>query len=157
VASERQIGPVNVSWAFIVGVDDDGNITLIDHDDAMGVKAKRVASLDDIYAASVVGAGMKNYWLTPPSEDAYTLAFVVFQTPEGYVAASPNIFENIVPAKPEPGQAQIKGAFGVLQGQIIAQKTADAIQMVGAMAAAAKARAADPEAAKKSAGGLYVA
>lgn len=146
----------SVSWAFIVGVDDDGNIELIDFDDAIEVKAKRAASLDDIYSASVIASNVHDYWFTRPSEDVYTLAFLVFQMPDGQIAASPNIFENIVAAKPFPGQAQSKGAFGVLQAQIIAQKTADAIQMMS-MVAQARANKADPDAAKKSAGGLYVA
>lgn len=148
---------INASWAFVVGTDEDGNIYLLDHDDVLDIKARRGASLDDIYAATVIGLDQKHgYSIMRPSEDTYTVAFLVFQLPEGYIVASPNIFDNVVTTKPYPSNAQIKSAFGVLQGQIIAQKTADAIQMMGAVAAA-KARAADPEASKKTAGGLYVA
>jgi hypothetical protein len=158
VVSTDKIGPVTVAWAFIVGVDDLGRLYFIDHEYVTDVKAKRIATLDDIYSAAAVAQQEKAYGFFRPSEDAYAVAFLVLQSTDGYIAASPDIFENVVPAS-NPGNAQVLGAFAALQGQIIAQKTLDAMNMQSYLAASAAetARRSDPDASKKTAGGLYVA
>jgi hypothetical protein len=148
--------PMTVQWVIVAAVDDEGYIYLIDHDFVTDVQARRPATLDDIYAAAaecVKHEDLQTY--SDVREDTYTVAFLVFQTTDGHIAASPNIFDNFVPLT-GPTVHNLLGAFSVLQGQIIAQKTVDLIQMNAAMARVQN-KAADPDAAKKSSGGLYVA
>ena len=155
----RPEGPITVQWAFVVGVFD-GTISLIDHDFSAEVKAVRPATLDDIYAACYVTAGQKDLWFARPSSDPYTCAFVVFQMPTGQIAASPDVFENLTPVS-YPSDTQARGAFGVLQAQIIAQKTADIVAPLAAQATLsmlmANVNKADPDAPNKTSGGLIVA
>jgi adenylate kinase len=73
-----------------------------------------------------------------------------------------DIFDNIIPVS-SPSNTQVMGAFGVLQGHIIAQRAADMAAQVAVQAtlsvltnATENVQAADPEAAKKTKGGLYV-
>jgi hypothetical protein len=153
---------ITVQWAFVVGVFD-GSPHLIDHDYTHEVKALRPATLDDIYAACFVASKQKDYWFQKPSPDAYTCAFVVFQLSDGRIAASPDVFEDLIPVARQT-EAQALGAFGVLQAQIIAQKTADIAAPLAAQAtlsmlsaSAKRVEAADPNAPKKSQGGLVIA
>lgn len=158
--TKKPVGPITVSWAYVIGVDDLGRVHMIDHDYAHEVKAKRLATLDDIYAACyVVGNKATTYALWKPSEDAYNVAFVVFQVPEGYVAASPDVFEELV-SLTAPSDAQILGSLGVLQGQIIAQKAADMATPLAVQTTLSVLNAGAKEARKaegKSEGGLIVA
>lgn len=132
-------GPIPVTWAFIVGIDGDGAISLIDHENVQEVRAVRPVCLDDIFAAAYVG-GQENaddWEFTDPAGVRYAAAFVVFQMPNGTILASPDVFEDISPMTGPTGP-NVKGAFGVLQAQIIAQKTADAIKLDNVMAAYAE-------------------
>lgn len=157
-------GPITVQWAFVVGVDSNGRIYLIDHEFVHEVKARRAAVLDDIYAASFVTTRVgTNFAFYEPGDDVYALAFLVFQMPDGYIAASPDIFDNIVPVT-SPSDVQVLGAFGVLQGQIIAQRAADMAAQVAVQATlsvikgeAQKVKAEQNRAEGKSEGGLIVA
>lgn len=159
MSSEKPTGPITVSWAFVVGVDDHGRVHMIDHEFALEVRSRRIATLDDIYAASVIAGKHKEFSFLRPSEDVYNVAFMVFQVPEGYIAASPDVFEEIIPIS-SPSTAQVEGAFGVLQGQIIAQKAADMAAPLAVQATlsvlGAGAKAAN-KAEGKTEGGLYVA
>jgi hypothetical protein len=156
---EQITDPLTVSWAFVVCVDWLGQPHIIDHDEATDVTAKRVATLDDIYAASSIASGYQVYERTDAGHATYTCAFLVFQLPEGIIAASPNIFDNVVPTD-YPSGNHMKGAFNVLQAQIIAQKTAEiaaplAVQAtLSVLGAGAKAQ---NKAEGKSEGGLFVA
>lgn len=153
-------GPFSVAWAFVVGVDDSGRIYLIDHEFVTDVYAKRAASLDDIHAACYVAASVGTHFaFHRPSTDAYTVAFLVFQLPDGHIVASPDIFDEIIPVT-SPGEAQVLGAFGVLQGQIIASKAANMAAQVAVQATLSVLNAGAKQAnatAGKSEGGLYVA
>jgi len=163
MSATKPSGPITVQWAFVVGVFN-GQPTLIDHDYALEVRAVRPASLDDIYSACFVASMEKDYWFARPTRaEPYTCAFVVFQMPDGRIAASPDVFEDLSPVSRQT-EAQARGAFGVLQAEIIAQKTADLAASVAAKATlsvlnnvAAQVQAADPNEPKKSEGGLYVA
>jgi len=152
--------PVTVQWAFIVAVDSYGEIVLVDHEFVTNVKAKRIATLDDIYSAAFIASGeYPNMWCNP-GDTVYSFAFLVFQMPEGHIAASPNIFENFIVLS-GPSANQVRGALGVLQGQIIAQRTADLAAQVAVQATLSvlksSAAAADPDAKNKTKGGLIVA
>jgi hypothetical protein len=157
--TERIVEALPVTWAFVVGVDWLGQPHFIDHDESTDVTAKRVATLDDIYAASSIASEFPVYERTEAGHATYTCAFLVFQLPEGIIAASPNIFDNVVPMD-YPSGNHMKGAFNVLQAQIIAQKTAEiaapmAVQAtLSVLGAGAKAQA---KAEGKSEGGLLVA
>lgn len=152
----KPAGPITVQWAFVVGVFD-GKVTLIDHEYAHEVKASRPATLDDIHAACfVVSKQQAEYWFIEPSAQPYTCAFVIFQMPTGQIAASPDVFEDLAPVS-FPNDTQAFGAFGVLQAQIIAQKTADIAAPLAAQATLSMLRQmapADPDAPNKTPGGL---
>lgn len=129
---------IPVNWAFVVAVDSRGHLSLIDYDHVTDVHAKRAASMDDMYSAAFLGSMDKNLVFTKPYEDdVYSHAFLVFQIADGRVAASPNIFENVIPVAGPTG-VQALGAFGVLQGLIIAQKTAEVLAVNAAMSTALK-------------------
>lgn len=169
MAAEKPTGPITVMWALVVCVDADGVPYPIDHEFNYEVKTKRPASLDDIDAACMImGEQDAIYYKHPEAGNPYSFAFLVFQMPDGHIAASPDIFEDVIPVV-SPTFIQIKGALSVLRGQIIAQRTADlAGQVAGDVAAKVAVQATlsvlkqaatemDPDAAKKSQGGLYVA
>ena len=160
MTTDKPMGPITVQWVFVVGVDSGGHLHMIDHEYVTDVHAKRIATLDDINAAAFLGSREKTFTFFRPSIHAYSVAFLVFQMPDGYIAASPNIFENLVPLS-GPSNAQVLGAFGVLQNQIISQRLADlAAQVAGQTTLSmlrASAEAVDPDASKKTKGGLYVA
>lgn len=156
---EKIIDPLTVTWAFVVGVDWLGTPHIIAHDDVHLVQAKRLVSVDDIYAASSIAAEWPVYERTEAGHVTYTTAFLVFQLSDGHIAASPNIFDNVVPMD-YPSSNHIKGAFNVLQGQIIAQNAASLAAPMAAeatlsvLSAGAKAQ---NKAEGKSEGGLLVA
>jgi hypothetical protein len=140
---------VGVSWAFVIGVDTTGVPHFFDYEDVAEVKALRVAVLDDIHAAvSIASADMEFH---SPSEIPYVVAFLVFQVPNGYIAASPNIFENISPFS-YPSAYHIRGALNVLQSQITAQRTLD---LLASVATAATVSTSKPDE-NKTPGGLIV-
>lgn len=150
-------GPTTVQWAFVVGVDSSGNFSLIDHDRVTDVRAKRVATLDDINAACVVASRQKSFAFWPGNGE-YSVAFLVFQVPTGFIAASDNIFENIIPLS-NPSDAQVLGAFGVLQNQITAERAANLAAQVAVSSTLSflkqeAEKAMDPDAPKKTPGGL---
>ena len=158
--SDNIPAPIPVSWAFIVGVDRTGVPHVLEHDDVQAIHASRVATLDDINSAAFILGHKDLYENLYPFDEGYTIAFLVFQMPDGYIAASPNIFENVVPA----GYArsiQMKGAFGVLQNQITAERAANMAAQVAVQTTLSVlkrgAEAADPDAKNKTKGGLYVA
>lgn len=131
---------IPATWAFVVAVDSDGAIHIVDHEHVTEVHAKRVATMDDIYASSFIASQVSQYTFLRPHEDVYSHAYLVFQVPDGRIAASMNIFENVVPVT-GPSNTHILGAFGVLQGQIIAQKTAEVLAIEAAMSTALKNQA----------------
>lgn len=155
--TNKIVDPFTVQWVFIVAVEDDGLAFMIDHEFVLDVKTKRSCTLDDIYAVAAFGSvdATRKFEFAGPKDEPYTTAFLVFQTPDGHVAASPNIFDNLIPLD-IPSDYQIFGAFSVLMGQIIAQKTADITAPLAAKAALSMlaSRVADPEADKKTPGGL---
>lgn len=144
-----------VTWAIVIGVDGKGLPHLIDHEDNYLVHASRPATFDDIYAAcTIIGTWhFTDVYAEDVDTEEYVVAFVVFQTIDGHILASPNVFEPIVPTN-IPTNTHIQGGLSVLQSTITAQKSVEAIQMAAAMS---RAMNRDPEADKKSAGGLYVA
>lgn len=155
-ADGKKIGPVPVIWAVVVGVNDGGGVHLIDHEYNYEVRAQRLSTLDDIYAAAFIGGQeVADDWEFEAPGDIGTLvhAFVVFQFPNGLIAASPDVFEDLVPVRVPTG-VHIMGAFGVLQGQIVAQKTAAAFMAMAETLAAVPQPVADPN---KTPGGLIVA
>lgn len=146
---------IPVQWAFIVATDDRGAPYLIEHDDAALISAKRVATLDDIYAGSYRAERYDDFYTVNPQDQTWTVAFLVFQTPHGYVAASPDVFEDVAPM----GFAtdwQMKAAFAVLQSQITAQRVLDMFQ-INVTASAKAAQTAKNKAEGKSEGGLILA
>jgi len=154
--------PLNVSWAFIIGVTDDGEPCIVDWDLAGLVQAKRPATLDDIYAACVVLQDDALWNLAKPDPDKpYVVAFLVFQY-QGVIAASPDVFEEIIPMS-GPSAAHMIGAIGVIQSQIIAQRAADLAAQVAVQATLSVLRSAaaeaedEPQDPNKSKGGLYIA
>lgn len=158
MVDKKPTGPITVQWAFVAAVNSDGEVDLVDHEFVVNVKAKRVATLDDINAAAFLGS--KELGVMPwinPGDLIYSTAFLVFQMPDGFIAASPNVFENIVPVT-GPSTAQVLGAFGVLQNQIIAQRTADLAAPLAIQAALSflrnEAEKTDPDAKNKTPGGL---
>lgn len=155
--SEEPIGPFSVQWAFVVGVDEWGNVFLMEHEDVHLVMAKRAASLDDIHAATyVILGGEHKFARYRPSSEPYVVAFLVFQLPDGHIVASPDIFDEVIPVS-SPSDKQILGAFGVLQGQIIASKAANLAAQVAVQATVSVLKSSapvDPEAKNKTPGGL---
>lgn len=153
-----KLEPTTVTWAFVVGVDWRGMPHIVDHDDVHLVQAKRLVSVDDIYAACSIAAAWPHYERTEAGHATYTTAFLVFQLPDGHIAASPNVFYEVIPMD-YPSSNHIKGAFNVLQGQIISQNAASLAAPLAAQATLSvlTTKAPDPEADKKSKGGLLVA
>lgn len=156
---------VTALWAVVLCVDADGVVYPVDHEFNYEVKTKRLATLDDIDAACVVlGAEDGLYYKHPESGNPYSFAFLVFQLPDGHIAANEDIFADVIPVT-SPTFNQVKGALGVLRSQIAAQRTADLAGTVAAQVAVQAtlsvlervAVASDPDANKKSAGGLFVA
>lgn len=151
--AEKKASPVvGVSWAFVVGVDTTGIPHFIDYEDVANVKALRAASIDDIHAA--VSIAERDIGFDVPSELPYVVAFLVFQVPNGYIAASPNIFENISPVG-YPSTYHIKGALNVLQSQITAQRTLDLMASLASQVAVSADKLKQDE--NKTPGGLIVA
>lgn len=153
---------IPVSWAFIVAVDYNGRPEIVDLDYVTDIKASRMATLDDINAAAFILGQRSLLELEEVEEikDGYRLAFLVFQVPEGFIAASPNIFENLAPSGYAYSVTK-KGAFGVLQNQITAERAANLASQVAVSATLSflkneAQKAMDPEADKKSKGGLIV-
>lgn len=155
--SEEPTGPFGVTWAFVAGVDEWGNVFIMEHEDVHLVMARRAASLDDIHAATyVILDHERKFARYRPSSEPYVVAFLVFQLPDGHIAASPDIFDEVIPVS-SPSDKQIVGAFGVLQGQIIATKAANMAAQVAVSATMSVLKQAvpvDPDAAKKTPGGL---
>ena len=72
--TDRPMEPVTVQWAFIVAVDSYGEIVLVDHEFVTNVKAKRIATLDDIYSAAFIASGeYPNMWCNP-GDTVYSFA-----------------------------------------------------------------------------------
>jgi hypothetical protein len=159
VSTQKPTGPRTVLWALVVCVRD-GTVHLIDYEFALEVTAGRPASLDDIYAACVVAVSSHGPFAFGRPSDQYSVAFLVFQMPDGQIQVSPDIFDDVTPVV-SPTTAQVIGAFGVIQGQIIARLAADLAAQVAVQATMSLLTSLAPSLAEvdenKSKGGLIVA
>lgn len=153
--TDASIGTVSVNWAIAIGVTEQGTSQFIDPDYTYRVRSRREATDDDIYAACAVATATADAWHKPSEESPYVCAFLVFQLPNGFIMASPDVHEDIIPVT-VPSQHQLKGALEVIKGQIIAQKAAN-ITLGVMQAGAQRARAAAMAAQGKTEGGLIVA
>jgi hypothetical protein len=143
VPESKDEGPWTANYAFVLGTREDGSVQIVDHDHVLDVRSRRVATLDDMYAAAGL-AWSREAFPGEPQETPYVTAFLVFQLPEGPIVASPDVFHNIMTLI-DPTSLQVRGACDVLRGQIVAQKAADmaaplaiqaALSGLGAMAKA---------------------
>lgn len=122
-------GPVPVDFAFLIGVEDDGNVCVIRAEEADEVKVRREASPDDIYGAlSVIDSdrvpGIQV--LLDPGTEPYEVAFMVIRMSSGKIMLSPS-YRITVNAVREPSREHVFSAASVLHANLLAMKAADMI------------------------------
>jgi hypothetical protein len=131
---------IQVSWAFIVGIGLKGETYLLDHGSVHTVRARRGATLDDMYGALeeiAISGSDEALELHEDIEygDELVAAFLVFSI-DGNVALSPNVFEDVAPMS-WPYPVQVRQAARAAQAQIIGKHAARMAAPVAAQASLA--------------------
>lgn len=153
----EKLAPLQVAWAFAVGVDSEGIPVVLDHEEAWAVRSSRKVTVDDIYmAAYLLGKRKKVEVETVVPEEGFRVAFLVFQTTDGFVAANPDVHMNISCVS-YPTDFQIEGALHVVQAQYIAGQAAELAAQVAVSATMSTLVSSVPEDPNKTKGGLIVA
>ena len=123
-------GPVPVDFAYLIGVEDDGNVCVIPAEEADEVKVRREATPDDIYGALSMFVNVDGVTgiqvLLDPGSAPYETAFMVLRMSTGKVMLSPS-YKLAVNAIREPSREHIFSSAAVLHGNLLGVKAADMV------------------------------
>lgn len=126
-------GPVPVDFAFLVGIEQDGNVSVITVDSQDDVYYTRDSQPDDIYGAISIlinedgVSGMQVLYDVSP--ESYDSAFLVMRMASGKILLAPKANVKVNPVR-QPSREHILSSLAVLQGNILGMKAADMVLAV---------------------------